>query len=466
MEHPIMNEEKQSLSSKQPIMSARSLSNKNKALLIGFFVIVFLALVILGALPRILQQQSLIFQTKSELAEAPSVSVTVAQAGPATEEFILPGSAEAIQDAPIYARVNGYIHKRYVTIGDHVHTGQVLADIDTPEIDQQVQAAQSTVEQASASLDNARATFKKAQADVLNAKDDVRRGQTDLEFYTAQVKRYKDLAQQGAVSLEDRDTHVQQYNSGVATLDAYKDAVRSAIASEASAKAAVHVAEAALDSAKAQYQQIAATRSFKNVTALFDGIVIQRNVDAGALVTSGSNNSNTILFEIARTDVLRVLVYVPEQYVPYINTDEQALLNFQEYPLKQFTAIVKHVAGGLDPDSKTLKVELHVQNSDHLLMPGMYAKVRFKAPAKVRLPVVPATVLQTRADGEFVYTVDSAKRAHMNKILIARDMGGQFEVYKGITIGDTVIVNPPDDIQDSMLVNPVLITKSDSPATK
>ncbi len=437
-------------------MPSRKQMSKTKTLLVGSSVIVFLALIALGALPRIFQQQALIFHTKTELAEAPLVSVTTVQAGPAVEEFILPGSTEAIQDAPIYARVNGYLNKRYVTIGDHVHAGQVLADIDTPEIDQQVQAAHSAVEQASAGLDNTKAALKKAEADVLNASDDVRRGETDLEFYTAQVKRYKDLAQQGAVSLEDRDTHVQQYNSGVATLDAFNDAVRSAKATENSAKAAVRVAEAALDSAKAQYHQIEATRSFKNVTALFDGIVIQRNVDAGALVTSGSNNSNTVLFEIARTDVLRVLVYVPEQYVPYIHEGEQALLDFQEYPLRDFAGIVKHVAGGLDPTSKTLKVEIHVKNPDHLLMPGMYAKVRFRAPAEVRLPVVPATVLQTRADGEFIYTVDSENRAHMHKITIARDMGGQFEVFKGVAIGDTVIVNPPDDIQDSMLVKPVL----------
>ena len=432
----------------------------------AFFVIVFLALIAFGALPRIFQQQALIFHTKAELAEAPSVSVTTVQAGPKIEEFTLPGSTEAIQDAPIYARVNGYLHKRYVSIGDHVKAGQVLADIETPEIDQQVQAAQSTVEQASASLDNARAALKKAEADVLNASDDVRKGETDLQFYTTQVKRYKGLAQQGAVSLEDRDSHIQQYNSGVATLDSLHDTVRSANAAENSAMAAVRVAEAALDAAKAQYHQIEATRSFKNVTALFDGVVIQRNVDAGALITSGSSNSNTVLFEIAKTDILRVLVYVPEQYVPYIHTEQQALLDFQEYPLRDFTGIVTNVAGGLDPESKTLKVEIHVPNSAHLLMPGMYAKVRFRAPAEIRLPIVPATVLQTRVDGEFIYTVDSDKRAHMHKIQVARDMGGQFEVFKGVAIGDTVIVNPPDDIQDSMLVSPVLMPNTEAKSNK
>jgi len=461
MEHSNIEKRKQAILATQTSLSSARKQFKLVPVLVAIFLVTFLALIAFGALPRIFQQQALFLHTKAQLTEAPSVSVTIAQAGPATEEFILPGSTEAIQDAPIYARVNGYLHKRYVNIGDHVRAGQVLADIDTPEIDQQVEAAQSAVEQANASLDNAGEALKKAKADALNAADNVHKGETDLQFYTAQVKRYVELSKQGAVSLEDRDSHVQQYNSGVAILDSLNDSVRSAKATENSAKAAVRVAQAALDAARAQYHQIEATRSFKKVTALFDGIVTQRNVDAGALITSGSNNSNTILFEIAKTDILRVFVYVPEQYVPYIHTKQQTLLNFQEYPLRDFTGVVTNISGGLDPNSKTLQVEIHVPNPSHVLMPGMYAKVRFRAPMEIRLPVVPATTLQTRADGNFIYTVDSEKRAHMHKLEIARDMGGQLEVFKGIAIGDTVIVNPPDDIQDGMLINPVPAPKSE-----
>ena len=437
-------------------MPPTKIDSKIVPVLLVLFLVAFLALIAFGALPRVFQQQALVSHAKMELSQAPSVSVMVAQPGSATEVFTLPGSTEAIQDAPIYARVNGYLHKRYVDIGDHVHAGQVLADIDTPEIDQQVQAAQSAVEQANASLANAKEALKKAQADAKTAAAYVRKGQTDLEFFTAEVHRYTQLAQQGAVSLEDRDSRVQQYNGGIATLDSLKEGERAAIANVNSAKAAVRVAQASLDAIKAQYYQIEATRSFKKVTALFDGVVVQRNVDAGALITSGSNNSNSVLFEIAKTDVLRVFVYVPEQYVPYIHDQQKAILNFQEYPLKDFTGVVTHVAGGLDPNSKTLQVEIHVPNPSHTLMPGMYAQVRFQAPSGIRLPVVPATTLQVRADGSFIYTVDAQNRAHMHKLAIGRDLGGKFEVAKGITVGDKVIVNPPDNIQDGMLVNPVL----------
>jgi RND family efflux transporter MFP subunit len=432
-------------------------------------IVVLVVLIAFGALPRFFQQKALVSRTNSEIAEAPHVSVVVAQTGPAIEEFSLPGATQAIQDAPIYARVDGYLRKRYVNIGDQVHAGEVLADIDTPELDQQVQAAASAVEQAAANLDNTRQALDKANADVRTAAANVAKAKTDLQYYTAELKRYKELSQQGAVSYEDRDTKLQAYNGGVATLDALNAAEKSAQASVNSAKAAVHVAQAAMNAAQAQHDQIEATRSFKKVRALFDGVVTQRNVDAGALITSGSNTNNTLLFEIAKTDVLRVFVYVPEQYVSYIHVGENAILRLQEFPGHDFVGIVTNVSGGVDPTSKTLQVEIHVQNQDHKLLPGMYAQVRFQCPALVRLPVVPATTVQTKADGSFVYSVDSANRVHMHKIEIGRDLGGFFEVAKGISAGDKIIISPSDQIQDGITVVPVVAAieaKGDGKSTK
>jgi RND family efflux transporter MFP subunit len=170
----------------------------------------------------------------------------------------------------------------------------------------------------------------------------------------------------------------------------------------------------------------------------------------------GSSNSNSVLFEVAKTDILRVYVYVPEQYVPYIHENEEALLSFQAYPNKQFTGIVSNVAGGLDPTSKTLQVEIHVQNSDHQLLPGMYAQVQFQMPTLVRVPVVPATTLQVRPDGGFMYVVDDQNRVHMKKAVVGRDLGAHFEINSGIAVGDKVIVNPSDEMRDGIFVRPVL----------
>ncbi|HEY9730866.1 MAG TPA: efflux RND transporter periplasmic adaptor subunit [Drouetiella sp.] len=426
--------------------------------IVGIIVIVVLVgLIAFGALPRIFQQQSLIQETKKQNSEAPSVSTVIAQPGAAIEEFVLPGSTQAIQVASIYARVNGYLNERFANIGDQVKAGQVLATIDTPEIDQQVQAAESAVQQAQAQVENAKETQVKAQADMRTVAANVRKGQTDLQFYTAEVKRYTGLAKQGAVSLEDRDSHVQQYNGAVATLESLNEAERSAKATYNSAAAAVKAAQSALDTAKAQHQQVEATRSFKKVTAPFSGIVTKRNVDAGALITSGSNNSNSVLFEVAKTDVLRVFVYVPEQYVPYIHQGEIAKLSFPEYPRQDFEGTVTNVSGGLDETSKTLQVEIHLPNQNHVLLPGMYAKVRFQAPSTLRLPVIPAATLVTRADGQFVYVVDNNNVVHLRKLEVGRDLGGQFEVSNGVNSGDKVIVSPQDYITDGMKVTPVMM---------
>ncbi len=419
-------------------------------------VVVLIGLIAFGALPRVFQQQALIQDTKKQNSEFRSVSVAVAQPGAAIEEFVLPGSTQAIQVASIYARVNGYLDQRYANIGDKVSAGQVLATIDTPEIDQQVQAAESAVQQATAQVENAKETQLKAQADMRTVAANVRKGQTDLQFYTTEVKRYTGLAKQGAVSLEDRDSHIQQYNGALATLESLTEAERSARATFNSAAAAVRAVQSALDTAKAQLKQVTATRSFKKVTAPFSGIVTKRNVDAGALITSGSNNSNAILFEVAKTDMLRVFVYVPEQYVPYVHAGEKAFLTFPEYPRQDFEGTVTNVSGGLDETSKTLQVEIHVPNQNHVLMPGMYAKVRFQASSKVRLPVVPASTLQTRADGSFVYIVDGNNIVHMHKLEVGRDLGGQFEVANGVNSGDRVIISPQDNIHDGMKVEPVL----------
>jgi RND family efflux transporter MFP subunit len=441
---------------KSTVSSAKGPTQHVTGLLVALCIVALCALIAFGALPRIIQQKLLVDHTKAEMAEAPYVSVVKAQPGAPIEEFTLPGTTQAIQDAPIYARVDGYLRDRYVNIGDIVHTGQVLADIDTPELDQQVAAAASAVEQARANLDNAQQALDKAKADEVTAAANVQKAKTDLQYYTAELGRYKELSQEGAVSYEDRDTKLQAYNGGVATLDALTWALKSAQATVKSATAAVHVAQAAMNAAQAQHDQYEATRSFKKVRAGFDGVVTQRNVDAGALITSGSNSSNTLMFEIAKTDVLRVFVYVPEQYVEFIRQGEQAILNFQEYQDHDFVGLVANVSGGVDPTSKTLQVEIHVKNSDHKLLPGMYAQVRFQCPAQIRLPVVPATTVQTRADGEFMYTVDSAKHLHMHKIEIGRDLGGFFEIARGITPGDIVVINPSDQLREGMLVNTIV----------
>lgn len=441
-------------------LDSGSVNNKSASLFAVILALVLFALIAaliyLGLKPRFDQQTALARETKEAIGRAPGVSVVLAEQGPEIQEFSLPGDTEAIQAAPIYARVDGYLSKCYVDIGDIVRKGQVLADIDTPEMDQQVLSLISSEEQARANLDNSKEAYQKAEADLRSAAANKSKAITDLQFHSRQLERYKELLSEGAVSAEDLDTRTQNYNAGAANLDAAKAAERSAEASVNSAKAAIHVAEAALSAAVASRKQYQATQSFKKVTALFDGVVVRRNVDAGVLISAGGDKSSSLLFEIAKTDELRVFVYVPEPFVPYVHRGQEASLRFQEFPKRSFKGVVCNIAGGIDPASRTLQVEIHVPNGKNELLPGMYAHVMFHCPAKIRAVMVPATTLQTRSDGGFMYVVDSNNVVHMHKIEIGRDLGGQFEISSGIATGDKVVVNPPDFLKTGMNVMPVI----------
>lgn len=417
-------------------------------------LVIVAGLAVAGAMPRIRQSTSLIKHTQMSEIQSPSVSYVIARPGPPIEEFTLPGDTEAIQVASIYARVDGYLAKRYADIGDKVHKGQVLAEIDTPELDQQVATATNAIDQARAALDNSREALSKAKSDERTAVANVAKARADVEYDTIELQRYVNLARQGAVSLEDSDTRLQSYKDAVATLDANQHAASSAAAAVRSAQAAIHVSEAALKAAITQRDQYAATRSFQTVKALFDGVVTKRNVDAGALVSQGSSTTNQVLFEIGQIDTLRIFVYVPEQFVPDVKVGHLADLEFQAYPSKKFTGTVIRLAGGLDPLSKTLQCELHVQNPDHKLLPGMYCQVGFKVQSQRGLTILPATTVQTLGGGQFVYVVGKDNRVQRRNADIRRDLGSDVEMSTAVSPGEKVILSPSDEVVAGLLVSP------------
>jgi RND family efflux transporter MFP subunit len=426
-----------------------------KIALVTVPIVILVALIGLGALPRYFQGQTLLLDKKEELSQATSVSYLVAQPSPAVQEFALPGATEAILTAPLYARVNGYLQLRNVNIGDSVKTGQLLAEIETPELDKQVQSADNTVKQNRANLDNAQQAFKKAQADQRTAAANVEKSKSDLAYAKLEYARYQQLSSTGAVSIEDSDTRLTNYKGALSTLSATEQTEKSAAFQVQVTAASIKAAQAALDAAQDTRDQYAATRGFQQVRAPFSGIITARNVDPGALITSGSSSTNTMLFSLAKTDVLRLFVQVPEQYIPEIHVGQQAGLSFQAYPNERFTGTVTYVAGGLDPASRTLQVEIHIPNDKHRLLPGMYAQVFFNAPSRLRLAIVPGDAVQFVAGGIFAYIVDDSKHVHMHKVQLARDMGDKVEILKGISVGDKVVVNPPDGLVDGCPVNAV-----------
>jgi RND family efflux transporter MFP subunit len=309
----------------------------------------------------------------------------------AGEELALPGSVQAFIEAPIYARTSGYVKDWSNDIGAHVHKGELLADIETPEVDQQL---------------------RQAQADLATAK-------ANLALSDSTNERWKVLLATESVSKQDAEEK----------------------AGDAAAK------KAAADSAAANVARLQDLESFKRVVAPFDGVVTARNTDVGALINAGQLPGSE-LFHVADTRKLRVYVQVPEAYASQARSGLEAELHFVEQPRSTFTAKVVHTANALDPITRTLQVELQLDNAQNQLFPGAYADVHFKFPGNAQTLRIPSNTLIFRAAGLQVATVDADKRVKLKSIVQGRDLGAMIEVLSGIDENDAIVLNPPDSIVD------------------
>jgi RND family efflux transporter MFP subunit len=333
-------------------------------------------------------------KTSTQDAELAVVTVkpTLSAAG---DELVLPGNVVAFIEAPIYARTSGYLKTWYTDIGARVHKGQLLAEIETPEVDRQ--------------LAQARADLETARANATLAK-------------TTNV-RWQNLATKQAVSKQDADE-----KSG-----------------DAAAKAA------AQDSAQQNVARLQDLESFKRVLAPFDGVVTARNTDIGALINAGES-ANAELFRVADINKLRVYAQVPQAYAAATKTGLNAELHFPERPGQIFTAKAIRTSRALDPASRTLQVELQLDNRNGDLFPGAYAEIHFKLPSAGPTFRVPSNTVLFRAQGLQVATVDSSRKIKMKNIIQGRDFGKTIEILDGIDPQDNIVVNPSDSIEDGLLV--------------
>jgi RND family efflux transporter MFP subunit len=338
---------------------------------------------------------------RGELAERTiaTATATVAtikpQHGPADEQLVLPGTVQAFYEAPIYARTSGYLKIWYADIGARVARGQVLAEIDTPEVDQQLRQAQA----------------------------DLRTSQANYELAKSTNERWQGLLATESVSKQDADQK----------------------ASDETAR------KAALASAEANVARLRDLESFKRVVAPFDGVVTARNTDIGALISAGQN-SGAALFRMADTRKLRVYVQVPQPYASATNPGVQAQLKFSEHPDKAYPTQVVRTAQALDPASRTLQVELQVDNSKGELFPGSYAEVHFKLAGSVESLRLPINALLFRAAGLQVAVVGTDHTVHLRSIVAGRDFGRSIEVLSGLAPDDQVVLNPPDSIGEGTTV--------------
>ncbi len=401
--------------------------------LLAFAIIVaIVAAFAFGYIPR-LRRESLIGAESREQGETlPSVSVVSAVRSASQSELVLPGNIQAITEAPILARADGYIKKRYVDIGDRVTEGQLLAELEAPELDQQVRQAKANLEQAQAALEQSSASYAQGKAN------------TELAEVTA--KRYNNLSSKGVISRQDNDQFRAQYDAQVANLQALEKAIAAARSSVASAEANV--------------SRLEDVQSYKMVKAPFSGVITVRNVDTGALVSTG----NTLLFRIAQTDTLRVYVNVPQAYASTVRVGQTAQLTLADQPGRRFSGKVTRTANALDPASRTLLTEVQLANPNGALMPGGYTTVDLSS-ARTDLPLlIPSGALVVRADGTQVAQVRTDHTVHFQHIAVGRDYGDRMEVTSGLQDGDSVIVNPSDSVREGVKVNPV--SQTEKPAAK
>ncbi|HZB88110.1 MAG TPA: efflux RND transporter periplasmic adaptor subunit [Terracidiphilus sp.] len=360
---------------------------------VAFLLIAAVVLAIAGIVPRRAAEAAL--EKRTEAEAAPTVMAQLPQPGTPVDVLTLPGNVTAYTDSPIYARTSGYLTKWYFDIGAHVRKGALLAEIATPELDQQLAQAQADLATAQANANNA-----KIQAD-----------------------RYTGLVASNAVSRQDTDTFVNQ---------------------AASTSAAVH-------SAQANVQRLVELQGFEKVYAPFDGVVTARNVDMGQLITEGGASE---LFHMQALQTLRVYANLPQVFAPAAKLGAKIDLVFPQTPGKTYQGTLVRTAQAIDPVSRTLLVEIDVANRDGQLLPGSLAQAHFRAPATAQSFVVPVSALIFRSQGLQVATVVDGNKAHLIPVVIGEDDGATAQIVSGLSASDKVIQDPPDSIIEGEQVRP------------
>ena len=458
-----------------------SIVDKNKKSPLGYITIIatvtfaVTGLLAIGIIPRLHKQSELNAFAKSTNKKVPTVNVTKPKLGEKFTELVLPSTIQASQETTIYARTSGYLQKRTVDIGDRVNAGQLLAVIDAPETDQDVQQANAEIAKSQANLAQVQADLVQKQSNLSQTKANVKARQAELvqarsnlELARQTWQRWQSLQQQGAVAKQAADEKRTAFNAAKANVDAIaarvksdEDNVNTALAAINSQKANINAVTATGNVSQSNLQRINALQSFKRIVAPFTGVITARNVDIGALISAGSNNNsgNSWLFKIAQTDNLRIRINVPQAFVQSIHTGETALVSVRELPKKPFSGKVIRTADVLDATSNTLLTEIEVQNTNNVLRPGMYAEVKFKTERANPPLLVPSNTLVINADGVQVATVTKENKVKYKKVELGRDYGTQVEVVSGLTPNAKLITNPTDSLQDGKPVKAIVLKK-------
>lgn len=354
-----------------------------------------------GTHTRQLQTQQLAQTTKA--LELQPVHIIHLQRGKSGSDLTLPGTIQAFSQSPVYARVDGYVRTWYVDIGAHVTKGQLLAEIDAPEVDQQLNQARAMLQQSETNLGLAKVT----------------------------APRYQELIKTNSVSQQEVDQANQNLAAQAANVQA----------------------------AMASVSRLQQMQGFEKIVAPFDGVITERNTDFGDLVNAGNAGTGRELFRISQNNMVRVFVTVPEEFSSQVKPGTKASMEVISLPNRQFAASVTRTADSIDTTSRTLTVELDVPNRSGELLPGAYADVRFQLPLNGVQLVLPASAILFQADGPQVGIVNNHLQVELRKVALGHDFGDTIEILSGVRSTDAVIANPPDS-----LINGLGVTVESSPA--
>ncbi len=376
--------------------------------------VVALALLALGTVPRVLRHRALVAEAGAATATLPMVTVAEARRGDATGELAMSASVAGLHETGLYARSNGYVRRLLVDMGTPVRAGQLLAEIETPELDQELSQSRANLAQTQATLGLTRAT----------------------------VERLRDLVTEGAITRQDFDER----------------------------QAAFEVAQANVAASRANVERLSALKRFGQVVAPFAGVVTGRNVDMGALVAAGGGASGAgtrPLFTLAQVDTVRVMASVPQSVAASVRVGQAAGVVVQELGGEPIQGRVTRTAQALDPATRTLLVEVQAPNPDRRLMPGMFARVTLTTDGMAAPLLVPANTLIMGAAGPQAALVRDG-RVRLTKLVLGRDYGTEVEVLKGLEPGAVLVVNPSDEVVEGASVRTARAPapKAESPAPK
>jgi len=388
-----------------------------------FAGLVLLAIAIgMGLMPRLAQQKALASGAAEEARRPNAVRVATVELAGASSELELSCDLQALIESPILAQTEGYISKRLGEIGAQVTKGQLLAELETPALNQQLA-------QMRASLSQSRAALQQVKTQV---------GQTRAQLQLAKVtrERWQELVDRGVLSLQDADEKKAVYEVRAAEAEA-------AVANVRAAEEAVHAAEA-------NVKRLEEQQTFSQLRAPFDGLITYRNPDVGTLISAGANGRE--LFRVADITTIRAFISVPQAYVPYIVKGLAAELTVDDIPGRKWAAPVSNIANSLDLTTRTMLALVKVSNPDLVLKPGMYGRVRFRLPSPPKSLILAGDAVIGRGDGTYVAALDSASRVHFRRVTVERDFGTKVAISSGVSAGDRVVLSPGDDVREGTVV--------------